>query len=410
MAVSGFESFGNAELTTREAVTARVSASWLAAHPDVVVTEANLSKTLQELFTEMFGTRGPRQRQPLSAHAEEVLDAAGLRPADFAPARSFSKSADMPIEYGTMFGRLAEQLAPLAGAVQLARIPVTDAAAALTDPAESADRRQLRGFVVAHVRPYAQEVHALVGPGRSVDEYLQLILADVDRLAAAVVASARAKNARPARLDRPAADRAATYARAHFDGLRRYAATKFGQHADDIVGAAMLKLCAQFRNDPALSIGFAYGRTVIDNAAKDLFAALQARRDREQSDSELLEWAGGIADDTTAIDGGDELVRIVLSAAAHLADAGADLDAGVARQALLRYFLVDPQEADPRKAMLAERALSLMGSDEGEGIGAALSECAASVGSQGVEVERATVLALAALRAQCSGGGSVDAA
>lgn len=410
MAVSGFEFLGNAELTTREVITDQVSAVWMADHPDVVVTEANLSKTLQELFTEIFQTRGSRQRQPLSAHAEELLYRVGLCPADFAPARSFAKSADMPVEYGTMFGRLAQELAPLACAVQLARIPVTNAAAALTDPAESIDRRQLRGFVVAHVRPYAQEVHARVGAGKSVHEYLRLILADVDRVAAAVVASARSKNARPTRLDGAAADRAAMYARAHLNGLRGYATQKFGQNADDIVGAAMLKLSAQFRNDPGLSIGFAYGRKVIDNAAKDLFAAQQVRRDREQCDSDLLERAEGVTDDIPAVDGGDVVVRMVLSAVAQLADAGPDRDAEAAREALLRYFLVDPQEVEPRKARLAERALGLVESDGRHGIGAELSELAAAVGAEGVHVQRATALALAALRAQCFGGGSVRAA
>lgn len=109
---------------------------------------------------------------------------------------------------------------------------------------------RLRGFVVGEVRPHAQDVHALMGTGAYVDAYLQAILADVDRLAAAVVESARAKHARRTLLDNDAAERAGEFGRLQLDALQSHVAARFGQHADDIVGVAMLRMAMQFRNDP----------------------------------------------------------------------------------------------------------------------------------------------------------------
>lgn len=401
MNTSEIQPLGNAELTTREGVVAEAAKGWLAAHPQVEVTAADLAKTLQQLITELFCTGGRRQRQALSGHAVSVLDVIGLRPDQFAPVRTFAKAADMPVEFGAMVGALATVLTPLAAAAQLARIPVTNAAVGLIEPGEGIDRTRLRGFVVGHVRPHAQDVHARVGAGESVDGYLQLILADVDRLAAAVVASARAKYTRPTRLDDNAAERAAEFARVHFKALMSYAASRFGQQADDIVGAAMLKMAAQFRNDPSLRAGFAYGRVVVDSAAIDVFNAVNLRREHEVCDPKLLEW---VAETTVGLDGvGEDVAEVavcmVLDAAAQLAGADED-DATAARETLLQYFLADPCETDPRVALLAEHALGLVASDEGTGIGTELGELTAALGIVGESCERVAALALGALRAQ----------
>jgi hypothetical protein len=165
---------GNAELTTRETVTTDVTGSWLAANPHVEVTGVDLAKTLQQLITELFLTGGRRQREELSAHAVSVLEVIGLRPDQFAPVRTFAKNADMPVEYGAMIGDLMTVLLPLAAAIQLARVPVTNAAVEMLGPNDGIDRRRLRGFVVAQVRPHARGVHARVGAGVSHDAYLSM--------------------------------------------------------------------------------------------------------------------------------------------------------------------------------------------------------------------------------------------
>lgn len=394
-----FHSPGKSELTTREMVANGVAHGWLASHPEVEVTTVDLAKTMQQLMTELFRTGGRQQREALSPHAVAVLGEIGVLPEEFAPVRSFAKTADIPVEYGAMLGRLADVLAPLSAAVQLARIPVTNAAAKLLGADESIDRRQLRGFVVGHVRPHAQRVHARVGVGESVDVYLRLILADIEVLAMAVVESARAKYARPDRLEDVAAERAADFTREHLEALMRYAASRFGEEADDVVGSAMLKIVAQFRNNPALRIGRAYGRAAVDSAAKDLFAARQKRLTREAYDSEVLELVAGTSDDVATVDDTDVAVRMVLSAAAQLVDPVSS-EGSVAREALLRYFLVDPREIDPRRARLAEHALGLVAGNGGDGIGAELGAFVAMLGSAGAAVERVTELAISALRTQ----------
>ncbi|WP_006246345.1 hypothetical protein [Mycolicibacterium tusciae] len=390
-----FEFRGDGELTTWEQVSRQVAEAWLAAHPNLEVTMLDLAKTTQQLITELFKTGGRRQREALSAHAVSVLDVIGVRPEEFAPVRSFAKSADMPVVYGPMAAALAVALAPLAAAVQLARIPVTNAAARLVDSGEGIDRRQLRGFVVGHVRPHAENVHARSGAGESVEGYLRLILADVDALAATVVESTRAKNARATRLDDDAAERATHFVRTHLTALRSYAAARFGQDADDIVGTALLKIAAQFRNNPELRAGFAYGRATVDNAAKDLFKTRQQRQGRDVLDPEGLKRAAGTNDDAADVDEVDVMLRIVLSAAAQLADGQRGSDAPAARETLLRYFLIEPRQIDPRKARLAERALQLAARIDTE-----LGEIAATLASEETAVERITTLAIAALRTQ----------
>ncbi len=391
---------GNGELTTREQVASRVAQSWLAAHPEVEVTTVDLTKTTQQLITELFKTRGRHQREALSEHAVAVLEAAGVGADDFAPVRSFAISADMPPAYGAMIAEVAEVLAPLAAAVQLARIPVADAAARLVHPGEGIDRRQLRGFVVGHLRPHAQHVHARVGAGQSARRYRELIVADVESLAAAVVESARAKNARPNRLDEAAAARMADFARAHLRRLTDYAAASFGQDGDDIIGAALLKIAVQFRNNPGLSAGFAYGRAAVDSVAKDLHIKRRNPHHHEVCDSEVLERAAESTDDAADIDAVDATLRMVLAAAAHLDDSRLGPDASVARQALLGYFLVDPHETDPRRARLADRALHLAPGAQGGGIGAELGEIAGALGCEAAAVDRITALAITALRLQ----------
>jgi len=400
-----FEVAGKGELTTREEVTSQVAHSWLAAHPEIAVTKMDLAKTTQQLITELFKTGGRRQRAALCPHAAAVLDASGISPTEFAPVRSFAKAADMPITYGAMVAAVASVLAPLAAAVQLARIPVSNAAARLVEPGDEIDRRQLRGFVVGHIRPYAQSVHARVGTGQSVERYLRLILADVDTLAAEVVESARTKYARPNRLDDSAAARMTRFALAHLPGLIDYAAACFGQDADDIVGAALVKLAVQFRNNPALSPGIAYGRTVVNSAAKDLHTKRRNRYDHEVCDSDTLERAADIVDDTTGIDEVDTMLHIVLSAAAQLGEGQPGSDALAARDVLLHYFLVDACEVDPRKARLAEHSLQLAATDKQGGIGAALGELATSLGYQTTAIHRITALAIDALRIQTRKGG-----
>ncbi|ABM16767.1 RNA polymerase sigma factor [Mycolicibacterium vanbaalenii] len=391
---------GNAELTTRETVAAEVAIEWLAAHPHVEVTAVDLSKTLQQFITELFLTGGRRQREALSGHAVAVLDQIGVHPEEFAPVRTFAKSADMPVAYGAMVGRVAEALAPLAAAVQLSRIPVTNAAVGIIEPDEGLDRRQLRGFVVGQVRPHAQQMHARVGAGETVDGYLQLILADIGALATAVVESARAKNARPTRLDDELAERTTHFVRTHRAALMGYATPRFGQDADDIVATALLKVAVQFRNNPKLRIGFAYGKAAVDNAAKDLFTKRKARQGRDILDPELLEWAAGTHDDAADVEEVDVMLRMVLSAAAELADEQLGPDACLARETLLQFFLVDPHEIDPRKARLTERALHLTTANEGNGFRTELGEIAAALGAEDPAIKRITELAVAALRAQ----------
>ncbi len=390
---------GNAELTTRDEVASQVAHAWLAAHPDVAVTTVDLAKTTQQLITELFKTGGRRQREALCAHADAVLGASGISPTEFAPVRSFAKAADMPIAYGAMVAAVASVLAPLAAAVQLARIPVTNAAARMVDPVDEIDRRQLRGFVVGHIRPHAQSVHARVGSGESVEGYLRLILADVEALAAEVVESARAKNARPNRLDDAAAARMTRFALGHLPALTGYAAARFGQDADDIIGTALVKIAVQFRNNPELCAGFAWGRAAVDSAAKDLYTKRRNRYDHEVCDSEVLERAAGAVDNTADIDEADTMVHIAL-AAAQLAEVQPGPYAGAARDVLLHYFLVDPRDIDPRKARLANQALHLTATDQQGGIGAALGECAATLGYQAPALDQVTALAIAALRSQ----------
>lgn len=378
----------------------KAAARWLATQPDVKVTRADLSKTLQQLLTETFRTGTQRRGGELPAYARSVLEATGVDTDGFASARTFTKSADLPDDHGRAFDTLATSLAPLAAAIQLARIPVTDAAArrlADFESAERIDRRQLRGFAVARIRPYAQDLLARVGVGERTETYLRLLLDDVDEIATAVVSSAVRKRSQPARLDELGARRLSDLLGEHLGRLRREANTRYGAHAEDVIGATLLKLTVAHRNDPDRTLSYPFLRTVMINSANDHYNALTRRRIDETVDVELIEVA--VDDRTAAVEASDAAVRTVLAAASSLAGDGGD--GALAREALLRYFLADPADLDPRRARLAETALDLTTADDAAGgLWSGLDAVAATLAVHLGNADRIARLAMAALRAQ----------
>lgn len=388
------------ERITRETVVGSATSRWLAEQENLAVTAADLSKTVQQLLTELFQTGTQRRRGELSAHARTVLDAAGVDADGFASARTFTKSADLPIEYGRAFDSLATHLAPLAAAIQLARIPVADAAVrrlTASGNAGGVDRRQLRGFVVAHVRPRAEELLASIGVGERAETYLRLLLTDVDDIAAAVVASALRKRSQPMRLDDRVAARLADLLGEHLGRLRREAGARYGSHAEDVVGATLVKLTVAFRNHPDRTLSYPFLRTALVSAANDHYNALAQRRIDESADVDRLEFAVGDRSDEVAAR--DAAVRTVLSAASALHGAGDD--GIVAREALLRCFLADPSESDPRRARLAESALRLAANDDpGRGLCVGLDAIASTLVTDPGAADRVVRLAMTALRAQ----------
>ena len=397
---------GREPLTTRETVVMNVASGWLELHPEVTITQVDLSKTLQQLLTEVFHTGRQRGCEELSVHALSVLVAAGADPEAFASARTFSKSADMPVEYGVMFGGLAEVLAPLAAAIQLSRIPVADAAEELSTAAGSTNdipRRELRGFVVAQVRPHAQALHASVGAGESADGYLNLILRDIDALAAAVVAAATAKRALPTELSPAGAERVAHFAGEHLGRLRRAAAARYGEHADDIVGATMLKLSAAVRNNPDTFISYPLVRQALTNSAIDYFAARAMRWANETSDPYDAERFDPGVDDTVTVNAADLVVQHVMTVADKLADPDAGAERALARETLLRYFLADREVSDPRRARLAAHVLSLSApaaTDKDDEVRTGLHSIAVALAPNRAAARRVTTLAITALRTE----------
>lgn len=398
---------GTPERITRETIVDEVAVQWLAEHDHVKVTRADLSKTLQQLLTEMFHTGTQRRREELSVAAKAVLDAAAVDAGGFASARTFTKSADLPDEYGRTFGALATRLAPLAAAIQLARIPVTDAAVArltASGDTQSIDRRQLRGFVVAHVRPRGQELLARIGVGERAETYLGLLLAEVDDLAAAVVASALRKRSQPDRLDDVGARRLAELLDEHLGRLRREAGARYGAHAEDVVGATLVKLTVAFRNHPDRALNYPFLRTAMISTANDHYNALTQRRIDEFADVDRLELAVG--DRTDEVAARDVAVRMVLSAASALVREGDD--GTIARETLLRCFLADPAELDPRRARLADAALRLAAADDaGRGLSTGLETIATTLVADRRRADRVARVAMTALRAQ---GPRTDAA
>lgn len=391
---------GTPERINRETVVDAVASRWLVEHSEVNVTRADLAKTLQQLLTEMFHTGTQRRRGELSATAKVVLAAARIDAGGFASARTFTKSADLPVEFADAFDSLATHLAPLAAAIQLARIPVTDAAVArltANGDAQSVDRRQLRGFVVAHVRPRGQELLARFGIGKPPETYLRLLLAEVDELAAAVVGSAVRKRSQPDRLDPTAAERLAELLDEHLGRLRREAGARYGAHAEDVVGATLVKLTVAFRNHPDRTLSYPFLRTAMVSTANDHYNALTQRRIDESADVDRLELA--VEDQSDEVAARDAVVRTVLSAASALHLAGND--GTIARDALLRCFLADPAESDPRRARLAESALRLAAADDADGaLCAGLGAVARNLVTEPGVADRVVRLAMTALRAQ----------
>lgn len=388
-------------LWTRGAVTAEVTSGWLKAHPDLDVTGKDLAKFVQQLLTELLQTGRQRGGARLAEHARSVLRRAGINADDFGAARTVTIWGDMPREEALAFGRLAELLAPLAAAIQLARTPVADAAArqlAADHPGSRLTRRELRGFVVSQLRPHAQSVHARVGGAASTEAYLELILADVDRLAAAVVTAALGKQSRPVTVSADASSRLDAFAAEHLAELRR-AAGRYGSDAEDIVGQTMMKLVAALRNDPTRTLDMGYVRAALDNTAKDFARSAARRAEREMTDTDAVDRLDGTRDDTVAVDAADAVLHLVLGAAETLSDRNADVERALARQTLLRYFLAEPEVVDLRRARLATHVLALPAAGERrDEIGAGLEAVASGLAPNPTAARRVCRLALTALR------------
>lgn len=398
---------GPEPLTTRETVTAQVATGWLALHQELDVPATTLAKTLQQLLTEVFATGHQRRREALSEHAVSLLDLIGTDATEFAPARTFAVKADMPVEYGRTFGLLAAVLTPLAAAIQLARTPVADAAEELAKRGELfalagstglITRPQLRGFVVARVRPHAEALHARVGAGESTAGYLELILRDAETIAQNVVEAAVEKLWRAEILSPLGAANLERYVREHLTRLRAAAAARYGRHAEDIVGMTLCKLAAAFRNRPELSIDYAYGRVVLTSAANVYLTELAQQGEHETGATEHFECAA--SGDTVPTEVADLLVGHVLAVAADLADSDASAERALAGQTLLRYFLADPAVVDPRRARLAAHVLTLSPADDrgDDEVSADLHALAATLTPDRDAATRIAAMAIAALR------------
>lgn len=392
------EAVGPTPLTTRLAVTDRVAAGWLAANPEVAVTETNLSKTLQQLLTEVFCTGAQRGRTSLSGYAASLLAAAAVGAEEFGSARVFSKSADMPDCYARHYARLSVLLAPLAAAIQLARIAVADAAVDLARHAEAPTgirRPALRGFVESRIRPHAQQIHQDAGYALSAAGYLSLILAEKDQLAAEVLAAAQDKLAQSDRMCGQAREALDLYMRTHGRKLWEIAARRHGDDAEEVYAQMAYKLAIGFRNRPGLDIDLAYGRKVLDNAAKSLHDQRQRRAEVELNQDDRLTAS---ADEFDAISIADTIVRRVLHTADTLAEEGTTED-GLARELLLKYFFVDPTVIDPHRVELSQKVLDLSGGyGDGHDLERALRSIAVTMTPSPSLAKRITAMAVKALR------------
>lgn len=386
--------------TSREEVIAAVAVDWLARHPEITTTAPDIAKSLNQLLTVLFNTRAERRRTALTDHARAVLRAAGVDVDAFASARAFTKSADMPAAYGTMFAAVAEVLAPLAAAVQLARIPVTDAATRMLQVRESGGtptRRELRGYVVGRVRPHAQQVHASVGSGRSAEEYLALLLEDVDSLAAAVVTGAARRRALPTELSPAGAERLRVCAATHGRRLMHAAAGRYGAQADDIVGGTWLKLAEAFRVNAHLDIGYAYVHRTMESVANDHFArgAVHTVRDIPLPEGDRVEYG---VEDSPPVDTVDLVVRCVLDAAQRL-ECDADAESVLAGRVLRIVLLADPAQRDPRRAAIAVRIRRLCSDGwAGDIIADTVRAAAHALTEDRTSADRVAALAIRALR------------
>ena len=391
-------------LWTRAGVTAEVAAGWLCVHPEYKITSKDLSKFVQQLVTELLQTGRQRGRNRLAPHVQSLLRQVGVETDDFAAARTATIRGDLPRDEALVFGRLAELLAPLAVAIQLARTPVADAAAkvlAAGHPDNGLTRRELRGFVVSQVRRRAQEVHAEVGTGNNPDTYLKLILADIDLLAAAVVTAALDSRGVPATVGADATARLAAFAAEHLLELRRVA-RRYGSDAEDIVAQTMLKLTLALRNDPDRTLDIGYVRTALATTATDFAAKAAQRAAREMTDTEAVDREDTLRDDTLVVDAADTMLHLVLDAAAALGNSGVESEQTLARQTLLRYFLDEPEVADMRRARLAAHVLELTagctrGRDE---VTIGLETVATSLAPNPTAARRVCRLALTALRSR----------
>lgn len=389
-------------LWTRAEATAEVAESWVRAHAEYDITVNDLAKFTQQLLTELLQTGRQRGRGRLAGHAQSVLRAAGIDVEAFATARTATIRGDVPREEALAFGRLAELMAPLAAAIQLARTPVADAAArvvATRHPESGLTRRQLRGFVVGQVRPHAQAIQARVGVGASTESYLRLIMADLDRLASAVVTAALEKQAVPTTIGASAAARLEAFTAEHLPELRR-AARRYGTDAEDIVAQTMLKLTLALRNDPDGTLDMGFVRTALANTATDFAGKAALRAAREILDSEAVEREDTLRDDTLVVDAADTMLNLVLNAAAALGDPEAGSEQALARQTLLRYFLTDPEVADSRRARLAAHVLELtVGSARGrDEVSTGLEAVAIGLAPNPTAGRRISRLAVTALR------------
>lgn len=405
MAVTDVERIGGWQQTTRDRVTTAVAAEWMGAHPQYPITDTDLAKTVKQLLTEVFQTGRQRARTPLSEHARTLLSDVGADTAAFAAARTYSTGADMPAEHARTFGALAERIAPLAAAIQLARIPVTNAAVrapGIEGGPHSIDRRVLRGFVVAEVKLRAVKIHAEIGAAESADTYLQWILADLTALAAGVVAAAGAKLARPSVLTDHGAQRLDAYARAHLARLSR-AAHSYGQDADEVLGDTMLKLTTAFCGNPDLDADYSYARAALGNRATDIARAARHRQANEFSDEAEVAATARDHEGASLVDAVDLVVRMVLKAAESLADTDAASERALARLALLRYFLIDPEIVDPRRARLGAHVMALSapdGRDKDEEMVTGLGTVAAGLSHDRRVAGRICTLAVRTLRAR----------
>jgi hypothetical protein len=362
--------------TTRSHATTAAASQWIDEHPEIAVGAIDLAKTLQQLTTEILQTGRQRGSAALTNHAAQVLAQARVEQSAFRSARTFPISADIPEEMGAMFFEIARVLAPLAAGIQLARIPVTNAAERRafeldvllpSSPRGLISRLDLRGFVVSRLRPRAQEIHARIGGCLGAAAYRDELLQDLDDLAQEVVDAALSKRTAATTLSPMGAQRLRSYLDAHLPRLQSTARRHFGPHGDEVVSRALLKLAVAFRSNPGLVIDDAYGTTVVRNEGRAYLLTLSKRATRETAGSHVLETLGASHDDTLVADVHDLILRRVLTAAASLARDGIRPgERTLARDALLRYFLTDHTALDARRAALAPRVLALIATDGSE--------------------------------------------
>lgn len=385
-----------AMLTTRTAVTDRVAAEWLAAHPQTAVTPANLSKTLQQLLTEVFMTGRQRGRGRLSAYALSLLRAAEVDSTEFSSARTFSKTSDMPADHAEAFGRLSWLLAPLAAAIQLTRSRLADAAFGvlqLRGNPLGISRADLRGFVEARVRPHAQQVHERAGYQESAHEYLRLLLVDADRLSDEVVTAAQMRRSRSSRLGEKSRTRCEEYVRRHGAALRD-AAHGYGPAGEEIFSDLLLKLTIAHRNNPDLEAGLAFGMEALRNAACAYHQRHALRREVLTEGGEGTEIVDSGCDSVIAL---DEIVRRLLTTAGSLS-AGTDVDALLASDLLARFFFVGPATCDPGRVRLGGHLWELPDAPGGTGFEDALVQFAAELVPGRARAKRIAGLVVKALR------------